>query len=174
MSTINVRVMQGKFSFLCNFYPCLVIGPGDLTYDTVEAAYQAGKSLDPKDWKRFQRAVSPGAAKALGQKVQMRPDWDEVKFAHMEGLLRQKFARGSKLAKMLTAITGTIEEGNTWNDRIWGIDLNSGIGENHLGRLLMHIRDDLNASHLPKSKTTKSLRKISDPDREFQPRQTRK
>lgn len=33
--------------------------------------------------------------------------------------------------------------GNTWGDRVWGVDIHRGIGENHLGKILMRIRSEL-------------------------------
>ncbi len=39
--------------------------------------------------------------------------------------------------------TGEVDliEGNTWKDYFWGVC--SGVGENHLGRILMEIRSSL-------------------------------
>jgi predicted NAD-dependent protein-ADP-ribosyltransferase YbiA (DUF1768 family) len=41
-----------------------------------------------------------------------------------------------------------LEEGNMWNDTFWGIDLNTGKGQNHLGRLLMERRAELNNEYI--------------------------
>ena len=35
-------------------------------------------------------------------------------------------------------------EGNTWGDKYWGVC--GGIGLNHLGKLLMQVRDELESS----------------------------
>lgn len=72
----------------------------------------------------------------------MREDWEEIKISVMEALLRQKFCDArTGLGRMLVD-TGDqdIVEGNSWGDRFWGVD---GTGKNILGKLLMHIRDDL-------------------------------
>ena len=37
----------------------------------------------------------------------------------------------------------TLEEGNRWHDTFWGIDQNTGKGENHLGKILMKVRDEI-------------------------------
>ena len=34
-------------------------------------------------------------------------------------------------------------EGNTWNDTFWGVSLKSGNGQNHLGKILMRVRERL-------------------------------
>ena len=36
-------------------------------------------------------------------------------------------------------------EGNTWGDRFWGVC--GGTGMNHLGRLLMEVREELQADY---------------------------
>lgn len=61
----------------------------------------------------------------------------------MEDLLRQKFSK-TPLRRLLLA-TGEAEliEGNTWGDTYWGVC--HGVGQNHLGCLLMKIRGELNA-----------------------------
>ena len=133
---------KGEYAFLSNFYPSPIVVGYD-AYPTVEHAFQAAKTLDLAEARRVRDAATPGKAKYAGRRVTLRPDWDQVKLAVMEALLRQKFARGSELAGQLLA-TGDREliEGNRWGDRFWGTDL-QGNGRNELGRALMRIRDDL-------------------------------
>jgi N-glycosidase YbiA len=78
-----------------------------------------------------------------GKRVALRSDWEVVKVGIMEQCLRSKFA-GSELRSLLLS-TGDAElvEGNTWNDRFWGVC--RGKGQNHLGKLLMRIRSELRA-----------------------------
>ena len=87
-------------------------------------------------------AETPGLAKKLGRKATIRPDWEKIKLPIMEYLLRQKF--GDKTLKALLIGTGDAElvEGNMWGDTYWGVC--KGKGENHLGKLLMKIREELN------------------------------
>ena len=60
----------------------------------------------------------------------------------MARVIRLKFTQHPVLAARLLQ-TGEEEliEGNTWNDRFWGQC--QGVGENHLGRLLMELRTAL-------------------------------
>jgi hypothetical protein len=37
-------------------------------------------------------------------------------------------------------------EGNRWGDQFWGVDLRTGLGENHLGKILMKVRDELRSN----------------------------
>ncbi len=60
----------------------------------------------------------------------------------MEHLLRQKFTTHAGLRQQLKATRPRpLVEENTWGDTFWGVS--KGQGENHLGRLLMRIRDEL-------------------------------
>lgn len=60
----------------------------------------------------------------------------------MKDALFYKFSQDKDLRDKLIA-TGNTEliEDNTWNDRFWGVC--NGEGINHLGKLLMELRDEL-------------------------------
>lgn len=108
----------------------------------MEHAYQAAKTFDPHMRETIASANTPAEAKRLARKVVLRHDWSDVKLSIMEELLRLKFARGSDLAQQLLN-TGDQElvEVNWWNDTFWGVC--NGRGANHLGKLLMKIREEL-------------------------------
>jgi ribA/ribD-fused uncharacterized protein len=142
----SVVEFSGEYRFLSNFWPARVRGPGNRVYATVEHAYQAAKSLDREVWRKIAALPHAGAAKRFSRKIDVRPDWEKVRLAVMERLLRRKFAPGSELAAMLVAVDGNIQEGNRWGDTFWGVDLRTGEGENNLGKLLMRIRDELAAA----------------------------
>jgi N-glycosidase YbiA len=135
----KINNFQGKYRFLSNFYPALVLLDG-IEYPTVEHAYQAAKTLDNTQRFLVCIAPSPGRAKAAGRHLSLRSDWEEVKLKVMEDLLRQKFKKS--LFKTMLLETGNAEliEGNTWGDRFWGVC--NGVGQNNLGKLLMKIRDE--------------------------------
>ena len=61
----------------------------------------------------------------------------------MKELLRRKFSIPYLRDLLLNTENATLIEGNTWNDTFWGIDLKTGKGQNHLGKLLMEIREEL-------------------------------
>lgn len=90
--------------------------------------------------------LRPSAAKKLGRRVQLRPDWEDVKVGIMEEIVRAKFTQNEVLKWRLIA-TGEayLEEGNTWHDTCWGVDSKTGEGQNHLGRILMKVREELKA-----------------------------
>ncbi len=132
---------SGTYHWLSNFSPAPV-RYGLVTYPTVEHAYQAAKTNDADQRKSIKLADSPGRAKHMGQRVTLRPDWETVKLDVMRDLLWQKFAPGTELArKLLTTGDAQLIEGNYWGDIFWGVC--RGQGENHLGRLLMAVREKL-------------------------------
>ena len=132
------------YQFLSNMQPCTVFCYG-VMYTSVESAYQASKCVDPADRVQFQN-LNPYEAKKLGRRVRMRSDFDTVKLQFMEELLRRKFSNVNPELKQKLIDTGDIElvEVNTWNDFYWGEC--RGVGENHLGKLLMKIRQELKDS----------------------------
>lgn len=130
---------RGDFGFLSNFYGASVWVGGE-RYPSVEHAYQAAKTSNPETKKMIREAKSPGIAKKLGYACRLRDDWESCKVNIMLDLVREKF-RNPLLRELLLA-TGdaTLVEGNTWNDRFWGVC--RGEGKNHLGIILMQIRQE--------------------------------
>lgn len=131
---------RGQYAFLSNFYDATITYAG-LTYQNSEAAFQAQKCVQDYDKKKFCN-LNPSEAKRLGRRVQLRSDWDSIKYRKMYEIVKAKFEQNDELRENLIA-TGDahLEEGNTWGDRIWGTV--NGIGENHLGITLMKVREEL-------------------------------
>ena len=132
----------GAFDFLSNFYPARV-EVGGVCYSNAEAAFQAQKCVDAAERGEFAELVAV-KAKRRGRQVKLRPDWDSVRLGVMEEVVRAKFRQNSDLAARLLG-TGRLPlaEGNSWGDLFWGVDVKTGKGENHLGRILMKIREEL-------------------------------
>lgn len=130
-----------EYRFLSNFYPATVEYDG-LEYSSTEHAYQAAKTEDAAQRRRIREAQKPGDAKRLGKQVKMRTDWEQIKVGVMKDLVRQKFTNHKELKEKLLA-TGDahLEETNTWNDTFWGVC--KGKGQNHLGKILMEVREEL-------------------------------
>ena len=105
--------------------------------------YVSKKCLEREEQIPF-TAFSPGESKRFGRQVALRPDWEKVKFTLMEEIVRAKFTQHPELAEQLLA-TGQkiIIEGNRWGDTCWGVDIRTGEGENHLGKILMRVREEL-------------------------------
>jgi ribA/ribD-fused uncharacterized protein len=132
---------RGDYRWLSNFHPVQIPWRGT-TFRSVEHAYQASKCRKPSDVHLFLTCTA-GEAKKRGRTVPCVDGWEEKKLGIMLDLLRIKFAAGTELSERLLK-TGSEQliEGNYWNDYFWGVC--RGKGENHLGNLLMKVRDGLN------------------------------
>lgn len=131
---------DGAYRFLSNFY-CVNVVLDNMTFYSVEHAYQAAKSLIGHERRIVQQCATASEAKRIGKQLTLRADWEQVKDSVMLDLLRQKFAQ-EPLRNLLLA-TGNEEliEGNWWGDVYWGVC--RGRGLNLLGILLMQVRAEL-------------------------------
>jgi len=145
-----ITSFRGEHFFLSNFFERAFEWDG-LTWRSAEHAYQASKAADGDKIGKYaiKMAATPAIAKRLGAKVEMRADWDEVKYAFMRLIVRAKFS-DPEMARLLLA-TGDEElvEGNTWGDKTWGCVLEGGEweGRNMLGRILMDVRAELKEAY---------------------------
>lgn len=139
---MRIGEFRDEYFFLSNFYE-VPVEYGGLRYGSAEAAFQAQKCMTEEEKAAF-TSLSPGAAKRKGRRVQLRPDWEQVKIGLMEEIVRAKFTQSEALRALLLA-TGdaALEEGNSWNDTFWGVRLKNGQGRNHLGQILMKVREEL-------------------------------
>ena len=130
---------RGANYYLSNFYEIPVTYEG-ITYQNNEAAFQAQKCLNPKDRIQF-AGMNATEAKKLGRSVALRPDWERVKTSIMRDVVHAKFSQHPELAEKLMA-TGNayLAEGNTWHDRVWGIDENRN-GANLLGAYFLRTAE---------------------------------
>lgn len=134
------------YEFLSNF-SWVEVGYRGVKYPSVEHAFQAAKTLILAERELIRACRTPHAAKRLGGPkakggiVTLRHDWDKIKLDIMLYLLRQKFSKPELKAKLLATGDQELVEGNKWHDTFWGVC--NGIGSNHLGRLLMQVRSEL-------------------------------
>lgn len=129
--------------FLSNFTPVNIFY-GGIHYPSTEHAYQASKCAEALDKLVIASMPTPGKAKRAGRDIKIRDDWDEIKLQVMEDLQRLKYQDPELRERLLETDTLYIEETNTWGDTFWGVC--KGVGQNHLGKILMKIRDELKES----------------------------
>ena len=135
-----INQFRGEHYFLSNFYESDVFYKG-ITYKNNEAAFQAQKTLDFNEQLKFAN-LEPKVAKSKGRRVQLRPDWEIVKYQIMYEICLNKFMQNQDLKqKLLNTGDEYLEEGNTWGDKIWGTV--NGKGKNHLGLILMRVRENI-------------------------------
>lgn len=120
-----------------------------INFWTTEAFYQAMKIRKTNVELRQEFALkSPFKAKIDIRKVDkslLEDNYDdpEKKIVVMEYALRHKFARETSWGQKLLAYNKEIIEWNNWGDVFWGKNIFTGEGENHLGRILMKIKEEI-------------------------------
>lgn len=144
----RIEDFRGRHSFLSNFYPHPILGARGVRYPTAEAAFQGGKTDDPRQRARIAAAATPKAAKRLGRTVRLIPGWNEHRHVVMRAVLKAKFSDPDLAARLAATGDAVLVEGNAWHDNEWG-DCRCGRaacaepGSNWLGRYLMEVRAEL-------------------------------
>lgn len=138
--TNAIKGFQGDYRFLSNFYPVEVKFEG-VVYKNSEAAYQCAK-FSSDTLKEYFSQLDARTARNEGRRLQpVRSDWEAEKSNVMYRILRAKFSVEPMRSLLLATGDAYLEETNYWHDTFWGVY--NGVGENHLGRLLMLVRDEL-------------------------------
>lgn len=113
-----------------------------IEYHTSENFYQAMKAPKGSESRAKLAAMNPYQAKKFAKTVKCE-DWSDKKLAVMEHILRIKFQKGTQWAEKLSLYEGEIIEWNNWRDVYWGRCIFTNEGENHLGKILMKIREEI-------------------------------
>jgi len=136
----TIEKFAGPDRFLSNFYHAEIVWDGR-SYPSSEHLYQAMKAGTEEEREWVRTAPTVREAKFRGQKIRATADWGERRVDAMRSALEAKFDQNPDLgAKLDVTKDAGLVEGNTWGDTFWGVDINTGRGENHLGRLLMELR----------------------------------
>ena len=137
-----IKEFQGEYRWLSNFAPVKVVYDG-VSYRSVEHAYMAAKSLD-EEWRKYCRdTFKAGDVKRASRNIVLRDDWEDIKLNVMESLLWQKYTQHPYKQQLLNTGDEYIQEGNMWGDKYWGVCLRTNKGQNHLGSIIMRIRENL-------------------------------
>ena len=137
--------------FMSNFYECEVVCR-QISYRTLEHGYQARKAEICKNeqaYRDIMRSRFPADAKRIGGRVLETEEWRQIKLDIMEELLYCKFRQHKALYyQLLNTRPHDLFECTLC--QYWGTGCKLGSimlversweGENHLGRLLMKVRD---------------------------------
>jgi ribA/ribD-fused uncharacterized protein len=111
-------------------------------WDWVEAPYQAQKTFIQSERDGIWAAKTNNDSRLLGQKVTMRPDWDQVKDQVMYECCLAKFLQHTALLSELLATGDEELVEDSPVDYHWGCGAD-GTGKNMLGKTLMRIRAEL-------------------------------
>lgn len=148
-----ITKFRDKYNWCSNFFSVPIMYKGVL-YQSVEAAYMSARCDDPV-WKSY-CADPMSSAGEIKRRSKMsvfcvdRATWQDEKLQVMEECLREKFKVPYLRELLLETGNQNIQEGNEWKDDFWGVrlDVQPNYGENHLGRLLMKIRDEIKLQKL--------------------------
>jgi ribA/ribD-fused uncharacterized protein len=125
-------------SFLSNYYPCEINVENIGIFNCVEAAYQAHKNLNDKEYiEKLKKSRTPREIKILGKGVVLRADWDNIKIKVMNDLIFLKFEQHKLLKERLleTFLRPIIKYSK--RSSFW-----SNMDFNMTGKLLQKIRND--------------------------------
>ena len=137
-----INQFKDEYFWLSNFCKCSIT-IHDFTYPTVENAYHSQKSIDI-NWKLKCQNGTPSYIKRESRKLEIDvKEWDKRKVKVMEKCINLKFNQEPFKSLLLATKDEEIQEGNTWGDEFWGINLKNGKGLNYLGKLIMNERNKL-------------------------------
>lgn len=138
-----------KYKCFSNFHLVNINFKG-LSFTSSEAAWQAQKAISEEIKRSFQN-LSPSQAKKLGRQINLRSDWEEVKYNLMVEVCYAKFSQhqGLKAILLSTGQEELVENTTGWHDNIWGNcecpECKNIQGQNLLGKALMEVRKKLQA-----------------------------
>lgn len=142
---IKIETFRDDYNWLSNFarFEKAMTYEG-LRFRTNEQFYQAMKVTDKELRETIANHPLKGLKKFCGN-IPLRGDWEDIKQEVMLFGTRYKYSSSNPVLRQRLLDTGSmqIEEGNWWGDSFWGIDLKTGLGDNHLGRILMKVREEI-------------------------------
>ena len=115
--------------------------PGIGTFPTAEAAIQAYKCIDDKEYVENQlNAETPFISKILGNKIRTPLNWQEIAPKISEKILQLKFKQHPNIKEALINTGLSKLTFHSKYDDFWGIN-ETGKGENILGKQLYKLRN---------------------------------
>jgi ribA/ribD-fused uncharacterized protein len=146
MAQIKFFSNKAKYFEFSNFYPAEIKFDG-LTFPTTEHCFQWRKfaKTAPDHAEKIRCASQPSEAFKLGKSREFKidPEWEEIKVDFMKKIVREKMQQHPAIVELLLK-TGKVEiiEASPY-DGFWG---SAKGGLNHLGKILMELRQELRES----------------------------
>ena len=136
------EILQFKdgYRFLSNDFPAEVTYEG-ITYPCASLAFLASKTDDMAERKSISR-MNPVKARQKHSADPGSPEWKTNRKAIMKEIVRSKFLQNPSLMEQLAATGRRKLINGGKKDTFWGISLITWEGENHLGQILMKVREE--------------------------------
>lgn len=142
---MTIRMFTGKYAVFHNeFMVDYYCEEEDTVYPTIQHAFEACKTDAPCK-KRYISELPVEEAKKATKKWRRWPDWPMEKLFCMQELVIDKFSIGPKAEEYTEILLSTGDEEIIFEgpdaDPYWGVV--DGVGENHLGNILMDLREEI-------------------------------
>lgn len=144
--TIDFDTKSKQYKEFSTYFPVQLEAGGKI-WPSVEHYFQAMKfSSNPEYQEEIRKAKTAAAAKKMGKPKDIIPrsDWLKIRDEVMLEVTRIKFASEPMKSKLLQT-EGALLRDVSPQDNYWGIG-RSGRGTNKLGKILMQVRKELQAS----------------------------
>lgn len=137
----NIFGFQDSNRWLSNVWPSEFIMNG-IRFSSVENALQASKFIGNINLVKMVAVMPALEARKVGRNNPIvNADYEANKLKYMKAFLRKKFENPCLRQKLINTGSGYLEETNTWQDDFWGKYTKNGL--NHLGNLLMEVREEI-------------------------------
>jgi predicted NAD-dependent protein-ADP-ribosyltransferase YbiA (DUF1768 family) len=139
----DIWVFQGQYKFLSNSYR-KEIEFNNRIYPTTWHAFYAQRATTLPDHDYIASAVHARAARARSKRIKPALGWDlgDTKLVLMHRILQSKFSDPAFAYRLCATGALQITFTGQMADTYWGSV--HAVGRNHLGRLLMEVRSELN------------------------------
>jgi ribA/ribD-fused uncharacterized protein len=144
----DIYGFAGKHRWLSNMWPVEMEING-IKFVSSENAYQASKYQGQREVIAKLAKMPPFKAKAYAKdKLNgwTTEDFNSKKDKFMYIFVKKKFENPCLRRKLINTGSVHLEETNTWGDTYWGC-CPQGVGENNLGKILMKVRDEIQAEY---------------------------
>jgi hypothetical protein len=136
-----------------DYYTASAVVIGGISFPTIEHAYQAAKTTNTDKKREISLCWFTKEARQLGRKIELDiDDWEMKRCDVMETLILKKFLSNDDLKDRLIK-TNDDEIIADYNDSYWGIGSDNN-GDNILGKILEHVRSQLQIMEGYSFKTT--------------------
>ena len=131
-------------AFLSNDFPCRIELDGEV-FGSASQAYLYFMCKEQDDREKVLAAASPSEAQAAVVGAPVRDGWYfSGSLDAMKDVVEAKFTQNPELAAKLAASDDSaLTYKNGGQGKFWSVDANTGEGENHLGKILMLVKEHI-------------------------------